>query len=437
MNKKAILFTIFFTALFAVSSLNTALAAVDGTAGSADMYDSAAIIGTLTKDITDTANIFTGSYGDGQTYSLSDFSLRSGEIYDSASDDDNNGYGNITFNPAFALNDLYNSSGYLLSEWTETDPGSTLSVLTANVADVSSNPASLRLFSSSSTGTTSHAYLSKTLTASVSLDKYLLFGAYINQESLNISGSLRVELTDISGNKLNIYLQEDTTDWSIGSGADFEQLNFDDDAGDTILICSQLSEIDSWSSAIDLGSITTVTLRVVPINAWQGQFSIDIFAFDFLDSPAKAGLSRANELSTANDYIALNVTDPSSPGLKIRQIDSHISRLNDAKIDFIYSYSPDSEIYDDTDFSVTRKWEMMIDTQDDWSDEVSFSNMKLYYVLGTSASKYSKFQYAGQEKSSLLLNEEAGDAILLSDSIEIDTVYLLEVTRTYTAQYTY
>ena len=437
MNKKVILFTIFFTALFAVSSLNTAIvfAAVDGTAGSADMYDSAAIIGTLTKDITDTSNIFVGTYGDGLSYSLSDFNLKSGEIYDSSSSsDDANGFGNVSFNPAFAIHDYYNSTGLLnKADYTETDSSSLLTVQTDTVASKVGAPPSLRLYFSG-TDTTAKADITYELTSGISTDQYFLFGAYINSETLNISTSMMLAFLDAAGNSFRFYLSEDATDWSVGSASDKETISFDDDAGDTILICLKLSDFDSYQSAVTISSITKVSFSFNAYSsAFSGAISVDIFALDFIDSVAKAGIDRGDELTSESDYVALNITDPSSPTLKVREIDSHISKILDADIDFIYTPNPTSEIYDDSDFSVTRKWEIMIDTKTDWIDEVSFSNMKLYYVLGASNSKYSKFQYAGQEKSSLLLNEEAGDAILLSDSIEIDTVYLLEVTRTYTA----
>jgi len=436
MNKKVILFTIFFTVLMTVGSLNTSVfASVDGTVGTESVYDSAVITGVVTKDITDVNNIFMGTYGDGLTYSLP-YSLLSGEIYDSsASVSSSAGYGNISFNPAYVHHDYYNSSGLLqLNKWTETDPDSVFDYTTVTVDDISKTTGTLRIDVTANNLASANAYIIHEFAVPRSIDKYFIFGMKIYEETLNVSYAIRIRLIDSSQQELFITLVEDSADWSFSEhSVSAERVLFDDDADDVILFQMKIADWDAQVSTIDMSSVQKVSIQFYTSAPVDGSFTADVFAFDFVDFVVKAGIDRSNELTSDSDYVPLNVTDPSDPILKVRQIDSHISRIDDAQIDFVYIPEADSELYDDSDFSVTRKWELMLDVDDEWADEVSFSNLKLYYVLGASSSKYTTFQYGGQEKSSLLLNEEAGDAIELASTLETNTIYLLEVERTYTS----
>jgi len=422
-----------FILAFVVSS-SAVKAQVDGMAGIDTVEDRAVVVGTVTKDITDRNNIFSGSYADGLTYELEGFSLRNGEIYDSSSDDDNNGYGNITFNPAYIINSHYNSSGLLkLDKWTETDANNELAYSIDYVDSNSKNSKGLAINYQSS-NSVSEAVLSYSPTQAISKDMYLLFGMKYTDTLNNTAEHFRLSLFDANLNTLRIVVTPSATgDWTYGGGT-VESINFKTGDGieRTILLCAQISHFDSLLDLFDFGSITKIELKFGrSTSAHSGSFKTIIFALDFIDGPAKAGISRENQLSSANDYVALNVTDPSYPYLKVRELDSYITRVNDAQIDFVYlpeaeevySFDEEQETY-----SVTYDYQIQIDVSDDWADEVSFSNMQLYYVLGADDSVYTSFIYSGNEKSSLLLNEEKGDAILLDNIVE-DTIYLLRVEK--------
>jgi len=422
-----------FIVAFLLSSAS-ARAQVDGMAGIDTVEDKAVVLGTVTKDITDKLNIFTGSYGDGLTYTLDGLALRSGEIYDSSSDDSTNGYGNITFDPAAIQCDWYNSSGLLNADkWTETDADAVLTWTEGvTVGDEPDAPSASRITvdygSGKDIGSVSLTY---TFDVARTEDKYFMLGFKVITETLNVTAAeLTLSLYDSSDNILSFRLYENPTAYGISSSGQTEWITLDGDDGDVILFQAKLSDWDSWESAMDFGSVIKIIISF-PVQPCEGKIVLDFFALEFLDTVAKAGYSRQNQLTVENDYVALNISDADVQNIKVRELDSHITRINDAEIDFvylpeveeIYSFDEEQETY-----SVTYDYQIQIDTEDDWADEVSFSNMELYYVLGADDSVYTSFIYAGSEKSSLLLNEEAGDAILLDNIVE-DTIYLLQVEK--------
>jgi len=420
-----------FILAFVVSS-SAVKAQVDGMAGIDTVEDKAVVIGTVTKDITDRNNIFAGSYADGLTYELEGFSLWSGEIYDSSAGD-SSGYGNISFCPAYVHNDYYNSSGLLrLSKWTETDLSSVLEYSISTIDDVSDTLSALRVTVNADNLASVNAYLIHEFTIPQSIDRYFLFGMKIYEETLNVSYAIRIRLIDSSQQELFITLVEDSNDWLFSEhSVSTERVLFDDDTGDVIFFQMKISDWDAQVSSISMSAIQKVSIQFYTSAPVDGVFIGDIFAMDFVDSVAKAGVDRNDELTAENDYVVLNITDPSVPYLKVRELDSHITRVNDAQIDFVYLPSCE-EVYsfdeEQETYSVSYDYQIQIDTEDDWADEVSFSGMQLYYVLGADDSVYTSFIYAGSEKSSLLLNEGKGDAILL-DTIVEDTIYLLRIEK--------
>jgi len=428
---------IFAAVIIAVFLSQTVVqASVDGMIGISSVEDKAIIVGTVTKDIPNPSSIFYDTYGDSGSYTLP-FSLLSGEIYDSDSTATYPNYGNVTFNPAEATHSLYNASGLLDPlDYTEEDTNNVMTVYTdVETADVSNAPHAMRIYVSSATGTTGSARLANSLGATINTEKYFNLGLYVNLESFNATSTcLEVRLVDTSSNVITFKLVEGATDWSTGSDSStIEYVQFDDEPGDVIFISAQLSEIDSWTSAFTLSSIQTVQIQFNRASsAWSGTVSVDIFCLSFTDVPLKAGLDRGDQVSSANDYVALNVSNPSSPNLHVREIDSHISRINDATIDFVYIPTVNTITWHPTAKSADFDWEIQVDTETNWMDEVSFGTMTLYYVLGASYESYTKFQYGGTDKIDILVNEEEGDAITLDSSIAQDTVYLLKVSRTYT-----
>jgi hypothetical protein len=431
-NKLIILSGFLAISLMVFSSVSVN-AVVDGNVGTIAVYDQPIISGTVTKDIPYTSDIFKGNYGVSSTYTLADFSLASGEIYDYSSTATYPGYGNISFNPAEATHTSYNSSGLLdFDDWTEVDTGSSLTVYeAADTGSVVNAPPSMRMYGSS-TGTATAAYIHQLLANPISDSKYFVFGAYIGQESLNITTSFILRLYDAAGNRIAIKLSEAATDWTSGGAGSEETISFDDDPGDVIFMCAQLSEIDNWDATFAHGSITEIRLYIADgSSAWEGTISIDIFALGFVDTVVKAGLDKGDQASIANDYVVMNVTDPSDADLNVREIDSAIGHINNADIDFIYTPAYEDATYTSSTKTANFEYEIMVDTETDWVDEVTFGTMTLYFTMGTDATAYSVFTYGGTDRSDDLNNEEQGDAITLGTVVE-DTVYIFEFTRTYT-----
>ncbi len=398
--------------------------------------------GVVTKDITDTSNIFTGIYGGSKTFTfgsestgLSNFRLQDGTIQTYGGSD---GYGNISANPAEIVHSSYNSSGYLDRAWTVGNPSSiTESVTYVATNDVAGAPQAVRFYASGTVTAvaTEKISWSKTLTASIPTSKYLVFGAYVNQFTFNTSSysyyTLHLQLKDVDGNIMVVAINNGTSNFGSYSYTGVEGVRYPYKAESVIFYQQKISELDALASQFTMSSITDIGIKVNTPSASTvtGSLSIDVFALEFLDSPLKFGEDRGDQLTSASDYVYLNVTDVNKPDLSVRDIDSGVTSIVDANIDFIANAEVSEEIYDDEALTQTQEWEYKVATPVDWQDEVSLANMTSYYVMDQSAGDYNSFAIDDVDSDSKLLNEVAGDVITLKSGMLEDTTYRLKLQK--------
>lgn len=398
--------------------------------------------GVVTKDITDPTNIFTGIYGGSKTFTfgsestgLSNFRLQDGTIADYGT---NTGYGNITANPAEIVHSGYNTSGYLDRDWTVGNPSSiTESVTYVSVNDVAGAPQAVRFYASGTVSAVSTEKIgwSKSLTASIPTSKYLVFGAYINQFTFNTSSysyyTLHLQLKDVNGNYLVIAINNGTSAFETFSYSGVEGVRYPYQAESVVFFQAKISDIDAIKTEFSMSSITEIGIKVNTPNTATviGTLSVDLFALEFLDAPLKFGEDRGDQLTSTSDYVYLNVTNINKPDLKVRDIDSGITSIVDADIDFIADAEVSEEIYDDEALTQTQEWEYKVATPTDWQDEVTLANMTSYYVMDQSASDYNSFAIDDVDSDSKLLNEVAGDVITIKSGMLEDTTYRLKLQK--------
>jgi len=388
--------------------------------GLASSQDGALFVkGVVTKDITNPNAIFQGRYGTSSTFTLGDnstglgpFNLQNGEI---ANYGITSGFGNITANPAEIKHSLYNSSGLITpSKWTTGG----ISMTKDTAGSVANAPNSIRIYTNSVHGSSLH-----TFTSPISMSKFLNFGMLINTNTLNVSYALAVIFSDIAGNTFQIRLVDSGVPWSPYIAGHL--MMFGDSAGDVLFISIKLSDLNAEISTTTLSSITSVKIEPDPAGTpITGVLSADIFALDFTDAPLRFGYDRADQLTSADDYVPLNVTNPSSPDLKVRALDSHISYVTNADIDFITEVTGKQSTYDQVNYRVTDEYEFRFALNSAWSSQVTLSGVTAYHVLDRDYSKYISYSYQDADSQSLILNEVAGDVITLG-SVLADTTYRL------------
>ena len=419
--------------------LGSVQAATDGITGSSE--GSVYLKGQVTKDVTNINSLFDGITGS-NTYTLTDNStnltnmrLLSGEYTDAAGTDM---YGNITANPAEITHGDYNSSGYLRlpvtsatdGRFTETDTGSLMSITKGTAGAKTNAPDALHVLYST-TGSSLSAKLTMNLPVSVNLDNYIIIGAIINTDSLNITAQkLQFRLfdgRDASGTGMEILGYEGASDATpVGSG-----LRYDIDTGDVFMFQFRLSTLAATLSS-SISAISSVQILINGGNsAIEGTLNFDLFAFDFLTTPAKFGQDRNDQVSAASDYVALNVTNPSSADLKVRELDPKITHVNDATIDFVADVSS-QDTYDPDNYRVTKDYTFKLGTPSTWQDDVTFSNLAVYHILEADYTDYTSYSFESTDLSTSILNEEPGDVIVASSSISEDVEYTLK----YQVQYT-
>jgi len=431
-RKKIYVISVLLTVLV-FSSAFSAQAVVDGIVSNIDYYDYAVVTGTVTKDIPYIESIFREDYGVDSTFTLP-YSLQSGEVYDYDSSASYRGYGNVSVNPAEIINSKYNSSGLLDPlGWTETDADSVMSIYTdVSTNDVANAPTAMRLYITKSSASSSYTLLSQTIASPIPTSKYFNLGIYVLQDGLNLTtGMFAVTLRDTNSKTFCVAMQEGYTDWGVTGSGTTEYLQADYDAGDVLYVQMQLSEWDTWDARNTMVSISTIEIRFNSGDAiWAaGSCAIDIFALSFTDIPIKFGLDRQDQVTSANDYVAMNVSDFSSADLSVRTFDTYVSNIVNADIDFFYVPERE-ETFTKSSLTAEFEWEVNVDTEVEWVDELSFGTMTLYYVMASTKASYTKFAYGGTDYIDYLENEEAGDAISLG-TVSIDTIYLLDVNRIY------
>ena len=413
--------------------LSSVQAATDGITGSTN--GAVMLKGQVTKDITNINSLFDGITGS-NTYSildnstgLSNIRLLSGEYTDSAGADQ---YGNISLYPHQVISSVYNSTGNLdKSEYTETDSGSIMSVTYDTIQSVTTQADSLRLYSVHSAQTYVPS-LKKDFTASVSMQKYFVFGMYINTNTLNSSTDFQIALWENPGatGKAIVLRFNSGTAWShSNSGGNYEYVNFPSTGSSDVFIQMKLSDIDGLESLNTFTSIGSIQLSINPNSEkTTGVFSADIYALEFTDDIAKLGYDRTDQVSAANDFVALNY---STSELKVRELDSKISYVTDATIDFVADVSS-TDVYDPDDYRVTKDYTFKLGTPATWQDDVIFSNLAVYHVLEADYTDYTSYSFESTDLSTSILNEEPGDVIVASSSISEDVEYTLK----YQVQYT-
>ena len=405
-------------------------AATDGITGSSE--GSVFLKGQVTKDVTNINSLFDGITGS-NTYTLTDNStnltnmrLLNGEYTNTNGIDQ---YGNITFDPSQIIHSKYNSSKLLdKGDWVESDPNSEGTMTYDTVGSKLNYPDTLRLHYVYSTTESSVPKWTNTLTASVSPDNYIRFGVKINSDTNTTAAlnSFYLKLND-GTNSIMIRFREDVADWISTSESGLEIISFDDDAGDVIYLQAKISDLDSLQSTFTFGSVSSLEMAF----AGRGTASIDIFDLSFDTVIAKAGYDRADQVSSADDYVALNVTNPSSPDSQIREIDPKITYIADATIDFVADVSS-VDTYDADNYRVTKDYTFKLGTPSTWQDDVTFANLAVYHVLESSYTDYTSYTFESTDLSTSILNEEAGDVIVASSSISEDVEYTLK----YQVQYT-
>lgn len=447
---------ILLVTLFLVIMLSSSvLAQPDGLSSSGNNEGKVFLQGTVTKDITNTNDIFQGTYGT-STFTLGDdsvglgkFNLQNGEIQTYG--DSSTGYGNITANPAEIVHSSYNSSGFLktnssisntktdVDQWTVQHELTTdvddihFGTSLVNTNDIANAPLATRLFINWNSGLVSMSGLRYTFSVVKSSELYLNFGVKIISNDMNGSALYNpFELNLFDGtNVLSIGFVKDGTDWSTSttvSGPPTERVNFDGTDGNVIYFQEKISDLDSLSSIFSFGSLQYISIgptrTVSSVNIGDGSNGVgnvvaDIFALSFTETPVKFGIDRGDQITTnTNDYVAINGTSD----LSVRELNSNVEYVANADIDFITEVQEDAITYDDVNYRVTKEYEVNLKTSNEWENEVTLSNMKLYHVLDRDYSDYSVYSFQDVDSQSLILNEVAGDAITLSSIVE-DTVY--------------
>lgn len=419
------LFLLAIASLFLFVLVSPALALPDGSVADSVSEGLLFVQGSLTKDITDPSDIWTGIYGASSTFTLPDYSLLSGDgVYTYGSD---SVFGNISCNPAEIVHIDYNSSGLLDKEdYTETDTSSDLTVTDGVYTnDVTGAPLATRLTFVATTQNTT-ATLIQALSTPISTEKYLNFGVRVQAESYNAtSGKAEAQLvlSDTSAQTLSILLIEGYADYGTGNTSTGEFVTFDVDDNDVICVSAKLSDIDSWKSTITLSSISSVGLHVGSTSGKAvGSIILDVFCLSFTDVPLRFGLDRGDQLSSAEDYVYCNLSSPSSADLKVREFHADVSSCVNADIDFIKFYTS-SKVYSSgytvmtETFTVTAS--SLVDV--DWASEVTFGTSGVYYCFAGASSLISYFAIDGTEVT--LPVEEAGDIydIVASGSLSIST----------------
>lgn len=448
MNKKLFVVSGLLLVLLASSGVNAApdgdQAPIGQSSSWAPYEDAPFWRGQVTHDMTSPkTNQFLGSY-DGVAYDLaSEFGLQIWE-YDTLYD---NSAANLTVAPHEVDFTTWNSTGLVREpessansgEWAETDSGSKLSTQIATANDKQYAPNALRLDFDMSTEGTNIAYLQTSYDVGISNSKYFVFGAYIVSETLNTTNyDFFVQLSD-GTNEMKVTNKEGATNYAATNAGGDELVTFDMDTGDTVFFSAKISDWDSWDSTFSFDSVQTVTIYFNNGGyAATGEFVVDIFALEFLDSAPYFGDDEGDVISdSTTDHVLFNVSDPSSPDMTIvaSEMSAKVNSIEDGTIDFVSFMTTDDPVLYDSTKRIEYTYDPIIDLDEDGtvSNAVTWSSLSARMMLGGSEADYLSIKWEGSESKSLVLNEERGDFITIAESLATDTYYKLEILIQYSS----
>lgn len=404
--------------------------------------------GQITHDMSSPrTNPFLGSY-DGSSYDLaSEFGL---ETWDYDEFYDNNG-ANLTANPAEVNYNQWNTSGLIRmatsttedGAWSESDASSLLTSSITKTGGKQKASDSLHLVFGSSSGASSAANYNTNFASEISENKYFVFGAYINSETINFTSSYSVyfelyEQRSQSGDALRVVLKEGATDWATVTSSTNHMVTFDDDQGDVIFFVKKISEWDDLTTNVDLTGINSAKINFNPQGSgFEGIISVDIFAFDFLDSIPRFGEDEGDLLTSSDDYVSFNVTDPSSADKTVlaSKINSNVASIEDGTIDFVSFLETSNVITNDDSYRIEYQYDPFIDEADDLivANAVTWSSLTIRMMMGGDENDYLSIRWEGTQQKTLVIDEEPGDFITIASSLAEDTTYTLNIIIQYSA----